>query len=121
MDGRGGRLPPGPPPGQIKGVPMQPITYHGTAPISGKITDLLRLSFAFPHNIDPLSRDIFSHLTPYLGNIMVTPIPFLVYFLFFLWAREICVRILALPSGALTTTDIKYNKESTPPPRAPSR
>ena len=70
------------------------IPYHGTLPISGKLTDILRV---FPHNIHPFLGNI-SHLTPYIGNIMVTPIPFLLFF-YFLQAWEICKRILPLLSG----------------------
>ena len=53
----------------------------------------------------------FSHLTPYLGNCMVTPIPFLLfYFIFFGLGKYVYISY-HYPRGF--TTDIQYNKGPT--------
>ena len=87
------------------------LPYHGTPPISGKLTDLLH---AFPHNIHPFLGN-FSQLTPYLGNIMVTLIPFLLfYFLFFGLGKYVSYHYLE-GGGRGATTDIQlcYNQGPT--------
>ena len=51
-------------------------------------------------NIHPLSREIFPILTPYLGNIMVTHFPFLLFSLLSSGSRNMCTYF--------TTTLVKY-------------
>ena len=67
--------------------------------------DLLR---GFPHNIHPFLGSS-SHLTPYLGNIMVTNIPFLS---FSSGSGNMCTYFTITLGGP--TTDIQYNKGPTP-------
>ena len=55
-----------------------PITGH--PPISEKLTDHFTGLFHILISISYLGS--FSHLTPYLGNITVTPIPVLYFFFF---------------------------------------
>ena len=106
-------MPPPPPPHthfhRIRGYPMH-IPSHGIPRISylGKTDGPFYMLFHIIISTPFLGN--FSQLTPYIGNIMVTPIPFLLYFLL---AREICVRILPLPSRA-PTTDMRCNKGPIP-------
>ena len=84
------------------------IPYHGTTPYLGKYDGPFYRLF---HIISTPYLWNLSQFTPYLGNITMTPIPFLLFY--FLRALEICVRSLPLPSRG-PTTDMQRNKDPIP-------
>ena len=96
---------PPPPPSRLRG-------FLCVFPISGKLTDLLR---AFPHNIHPLSRELFALDPVYLEH-CGDRIQFLfISFLFFGLGKYVYVVYYILPSGGgRPSTDIQYNKGPTP-------
>ena len=85
------------------------IPHHGAPPYLGKTDGPFKGFWTdYPPPLYYIGN--FSHLTPYLGNIMVTPI---LFFFYSSGSGNVCTYV-TITFGGGPTTDVQYNKGPIP-------